>query len=125
MFRRAVFPFFLILAACGGGGPDALTETMSPLEARLLANTAWPYEVVGVLDIVEAGFEDSEYADWAVGSLVTDETDEFGVQINIGRGVAAHGKINIDSGERVKVWLEAPIPEYGVQTYPVSRIEKL
>lgn len=114
----------LLLAACGGGesydapAPDSL-------EAILQSNTAWPYEAVGVLDIVEAGFEESDYAQWAVGFLITDPSDEFGIMIEITDGVAERARVDIDSGERVRVWLEEPKTEYGELTYPITKIEKL
>ena len=113
-----------VLAACSGdssysGGDGGI------LEIRLAKNTEWPYEMVGVLDIIEAGgYDESDYPIWAVGNIITDE-DEWGVMIEIGDGVVSRAKINIDSGEPVRVWLEKPHKKYDVMTYPVSRIEAL
>ncbi len=112
----------LLLVGCGGqdSGNDA---SVSSLEETLSANTVWPQEVVGVLDIVEAGgYGDSEYPSWAVGSLLTDDDDE-GISISIGEGVVSRARIDIDSGKQVKVWLEAPKSEYGTKTFPISRIQ--
>lgn len=124
MKKLAVAMVVLALTACGGGDPDDAPEPGS-LEAVLQSNSTWPYEATGVLDIVEAGFEDSEYAHWAVGFLLTDPGDEFGIMIEITDGVAERAKIDIDSGKTVRVWLEKPKTEYGELTYPVSRIESL
>ncbi|MDJ0708976.1 MAG: hypothetical protein QNJ14_01245 [Woeseiaceae bacterium] len=116
---------FLFLAACGGGGYDETPEPGS-LEAKLLSNTAWPYEAEGVLDIVEAGgFDDAGFADWGVGFLITDPADEFGVMIEINAGVAKRARFDIDSGRKVRVWLEQPKTDYDVLTYPISKIEAL
>ena len=34
--------------------------------------------------------------------------------------VVARARINIDSGEPVRAWLQAPKMQYGVKTYPVK-----
>jgi len=115
---------FLVLAGCGSDGASDAPEPGS-LEAILRDNTSWPYQAEGVLDIVEAGFEESDYAHWAVGFLIANPGDDFGPMIEITAGVAERAKVDIDSGRRVRVWLEEPKTEYGVLTYPVSRIEKL
>ncbi len=122
--RRLFLAAFVVgLAACGGASDD---RNAGGLQALLDANTTWPYEVTGVLDIVEAGgFDENDYPTWAVGSLVNDQTDEFGVAIDIQGDVVARARINIDSGEPVRAWLEAPITQYGVKTYPVSKLEGL
>jgi hypothetical protein len=117
---------FFVVAACSGGSNDEGTSGGDyTLEAILEANTSWPYEVVGVLDIVEAGgYDDSDYPTWAVGSIVPDG-EEWGVSIEIQGNVVSRARINIDSGKPVRAWLEAPKREYGIDTYPVSRIEAL
>ena len=116
---------FLLLAACGGSDYSEAPEPGS-LEAKLQSNSTWPYKAVGVLDVIEAGgFDESGYANWGVGFLITDPADEFGVMIEIGEGVAERAKFDIDSGRKVRVWLEEPKTEYGELTYPISRIEKL
>ena len=116
---------FLFLAACGGGDYDEAPEPGS-LEAKLQSNSTWPYQAVGALEIIEAGgFDDAGYADWAVGFLLSDPADEFGILIEIKSGVAARAKFDIDSGRKVRVWLEEPKTEYGELTYPISKIEKL
>ena len=116
----------LLLTACGGGSEYSLGEEGSNLQVLLAKNTEWPYEMVGVLDIVEAGGYDdvSEYPTWAIGNVITAD-DEWGVMIEIGDGVVSRAKINIDSGEEVRLWLEKPHKKYDVLTYPVSRIEAL
>ena len=112
----------LLLAACSGesGAPGSATN----LEAVLQANDTWPYEMVGVLDIVEAGYGDSDNPEWAVGSIITDD-DEWGVQVEIQGNVISRAGINIDSGKPVRAWLEAPEEKYGVMTYAVSKLEAL
>ena len=118
---------FVSLAACGGGEkPGEYGDKMSELETALKDNTAWPYEAVGVLDIVEAGFDgDSEYAIWGIGSLLTEDDDEWGITITLKEGVAEEAQVDIDSGEEVRVWLDRPVTDYGVTSYPVVRMEKL
>lgn len=115
----------MLLVACGDTDRDSVGPTVSGLEAVLSTNSEWPYETIGILDIVEAGgYEDSEYPSWAVGFLLESEKDEgIGVSISIGEGVVSRAKINIDSGMKVKVWLEAPTTQWGVDRYPISRIQ--
>ena len=114
------------MCACGGGATDDYGDITSALETALAENQDWPYEAVGVLDIVEAGgFDESGYVEWAVGTLLTEDDDEWGVMIEIKDGIAQRARIDIDSGENVRVWLGAPSREYGVLSYPVVRMEKL
>lgn len=116
---------FFLLTACSGESTDSRSVVSSSLEVKLSANTTWPYEVTGVLDIVEAGgYEDSNYPSWAVGSLLIDG-DTTGVAINIGEGVVSRAGVDIDSGKKVRVWLNAPKIEHGVKVYEVSKIEAL
>jgi hypothetical protein len=113
----------LLLVACGGQDSGNSGASVSRLEETLSANTVWPHEVVGILDIVEAGgYDNSEYPSWAVGSLLTNDDDE-GLSISIGEGVVSHAKIDIGSGKKVRVWLNAPKLEYGIETFPISRIQ--
>ena len=113
----------LTLSACGGGYEEPAPEPGS-LEAKLLDNTSWPYEAVGVLDIIEAGgFDESNYAEWAVGFLLTDPNDEFGVMIEISDGLAQRARFDIDSRKKVRVWLERPKDVHDVPMYPVSKLE--
>ena len=116
-----------MLAACGGSDDSVdIGDIKSSLEAELESNTDWPYETVGVLDIIEAGFDgNSEYAQWGVGSLLTDDDDEWGVPITLEEGVAARARVDIDSGQEVRVWLEPAREEHGFTSYPVVKMEKL
>lgn len=122
MTRLVLLLAFLALTACGGGTDSS--PAANSLETTLAANDSWPYEVVGVLDIVEAGYGDSDDPEWAVGSIVTDD-DEWGVSIEIQGAVISRAGIDIDSGKKVRAWLDAPHRNYGVDTYPVSRLEAL
>jgi hypothetical protein len=123
MRQLVLLAFVFGLAACDGTIDE---EDGSKLAALLDANTNWPYEVTGVLDIVEAGgFDENDYPTWAVGSLVNDQTDEFGISIDIEGDVVPHARINIDSGKPVRAWLEAPKMQYGVKTYPIAKLEAL
>ena len=123
MRQLTLIALLLGLAACGGATDST---GASGLQAVLDANTTWPYEVTGVLDIVEAGgFDENDYPTWAVGSLVNDQTDEFGIAIDIEGDVVPRARINIDSGKPVKAWLEAPTTQYGVKTYSISKLEAL
>ena len=121
MNRLALVSILTGLVACNGDTSSEFTGGGN-LEIALAANETWPYETVGILDIVEAGYGDSDAPAWAVGSLITDD-DEYGVSISIDGAVIARAGVNIDSGEPVRVWLEAPTNEYGVDTYAVSRIQ--
>lgn len=115
---------FVLVACSGGSGTSGADPSVDhgSLEAILAANDSWPYEIVGVLDIVEAGYGDSDEPEWAVGSIVT-EHDVWGVAIEIPGAVISRAGINIDSGNAVRAWLDAPKDDYGVTTYPVSRLE--
>ena len=115
----------LLLAGCSDSGSDYGADSPSPLEIKLESNTTWPYEVEGVLDIVEAGgYGDSDYPMWAVGNLVTPDSG-YGLAKNIGEGVASEGSINIDSGKKIKVWLSQPKIQFGVKTYPIIKMRSL
>ena len=115
----------LLLMACGGESSSGTSDVSSTLEKTLLSNTSWPVKLLGTLDIVEAGgYGESEYPNWAVGSFITSD-DDYGVSIKIGEGVVENDNIDIDSGEEVYVWLSSPVKEYGVQTFPVVKIESL
>ncbi len=123
MRQLVIYAFVFGLAACGGSIDE---ERHSELAVLLDANTSWPYEVTGVLDIVEAGgYDENDYPTWAVGSLITDQTDEFGISIDIEGDVVPRARINIDSGKPVRAWLEAPKMQYGVTTYPIAKLEAL
>lgn len=127
MKKLSLIVVFLVLVACSGGSGTSGSGSSvggNNLEAILASNNSWPYEVVGVLDIVEAGYGDSNEPEWAVGSIVTAD-DEWGVSIEIQGTVISRAGINIDSGKQVRAWLEAPKDDYGVNTYPVSRLEAL
>lgn len=124
MRRFALIVLVLGLHACGDAAMDAMPASSSSLEAALVSNDSWPYEVVGILDIVEAGYDYGDDPEWAVGSLITAD-DEWGVLIEIDGTVIARAGINIDSGKEVRVWLDAPLTKYGETTYPVTRIERL
>jgi hypothetical protein len=123
--HRLIFIFLVFgLSACSNDGGDSASTIGAGLEAVLESNESWPYEAVGILDIVEAGYGETDDPEWAVGSLVTKD-DEFGVSIEIDGNVISRAQINIDSGKPVRVLLEKPKMEYGVKTYPVSRIVPL
>ncbi len=116
----------VLVAACGAG--DVEEASVSGLAETLESNTSWPFEVVGVLQIEDAGgYGDSEYPDWAVGSLITEDTDEYGIPISIGEAVVSRAGIDIDSGEKVRVWLDPRGDDDfgGAYFYPVTRIERL
>ncbi|MEM7411431.1 MAG: hypothetical protein AAF430_14425 [Myxococcota bacterium] len=116
--------------ACGSDIADfeALAPDQdSPLEQALRSNTAWPYETVGTLDIVEVVFGDeSELPTDAFGSLLTEGDDEWGVPVDLGAEVIRSSGVDIDSGEKVRVWLGAPHDPHGAgESYPVARLERL
>lgn len=122
-FSPIIISLALASVACGDNGAESTVSIGSNLEAKLAGNTQWPYELVGTLDIVEAGdFDNSDYPDWAVGSIVT-ETDEWGVLIEIRAGVVSKARINIDSGDKVRAWLDKPRIENGDLFYPIVKIE--
>lgn len=108
-----------LVASCGG---EPASEPVGSVEARIAASDSWPQEVVGVLDIVDAGGYESDYPDWAVGMLVTAD-DPDGISINIGDGVLAAGRVDIDDGRSVRVWVNKPNTEYGVLTFPVTKVK--
>ena len=110
----------MLVSSCGSGDPSA--NGPGSLEPILASNSQWPFEVVGTLDIVEAGgYGDSEYPEWAVGSLITSDDPE-GVAIEIGSGVVANSGIDIDSGKSVRVWLEQPNKQYGILSFPITKM---
>lgn len=123
MRQLVLLAFVFGLAACE---VTVNEEDSSELAALLDANTNWPYEVTGVLDIIEAGgFDENDYPTWAVGFLVNDQTDEFGIFIEIEGDVIPRARINIDSGKPVRAWLEAPRMQHDVMTYPIVKLERV
>ena len=113
----------LVAAGCSEA-PAGVTGSKPTLEAELKANSTWPYAVVGVLDIVDAGFDsETGRVSWAAGAIVTDK-DPDGVLIMIEEGAVRDG-IDIDSGKAIRAWLSEPTMEYGYPTYPVSKIEAM
>lgn len=113
----------LVAAGCSEA-PAGTSSSEVTLENELKQNTSWPYQVVGVLDIVDAGFDpDTGRVSWAAGAIVT-ENDPDGVLIMIEEGAVRDG-IDIDSGKKVRAWLGEPNHEYGAPTYTVSRVESL
>lgn len=125
VMRHYLVLFFMLFAvSCGGDTADEISiPQATALEAMLAENTSWPYEIAGIFDIVEAGdFDDSGYPGFAIGALTT-EDDDWGVSITIGAAVVADAGIDIDSGNNVTVWLQQPTKQFGVNTYPVARID--
>lgn len=116
---------FLLLAGCSDNDSDNSNYSATKLETVLAANTTWPYEIEGVLDIVEAGgFEESEYPHLAIGFLLASGAGD-GLLIEIGEGIAKEGRINVDSGNRIKVWLSKPKMLHGVKTYPIVKMRNI
>lgn len=116
---------FLFLAGCSDNDSDNSNYSATKLETVLAANTTWPYEIEGVLDIVEAGgFEESEYPHLAIGFLLASGAGD-GLLIEIGEGIAKEGRINVDSGNRIKVWLSKPKMLHGVKTYPIVKMRNI
>jgi len=109
----------LFLSACGG---ESSSEANQSLGSTLRANDSWPQEIVGVLDIVEAGYHDSDYPEWALGAITT-ANDADGLSIEITDGLLGVSGVNIDDGKTVKVWVDKPHEKYGVYTFPVSKIK--
>ena len=119
---RYIIPlvFLVLVSSCGSGDPSA--NGSDSLESIMASNSQWPFAVVGTLDIVEAGgYGDSEYPEWAVGSLITSDDPE-GIAIEIGSGVVASSGIDIDSGKSVRVWLDQPNKQYGILSYPITKM---
>lgn len=108
----------LFLAACGG---DEIKNSPSG-ESALAGNTRWPYEVVGEVDIIDAGFGDSDYANWAIGS-VTVNGEEISIEFEtlVLRSAGIGSEFNFSSP--AKLMLGSPKQEYGMLTYPVVEIK--
>ena len=112
----------ILILISGCGSCDSSAPVSSSLESILASNSQWPFEVLGILDIVEAGgYGVFEYPDWAVGSLNTSDDPE-GILIDIGSGVVASSSNDIDSGESMRVWLEQPTKQYGMLSYPITKM---
>ena len=119
---RYIIPLVFLVLVSGCGSSDPSASKSDSLESILASNSQWPFAVVGILDIVEAGgYGDSEYPEWAVGSLITSDDPE-GIAIEIGSGVVASSGIDIDSGKSVRVWLEQPNKQYGILSFPITKM---
>lgn len=115
----------ILLASVFACSPDSGDIEATNVKA-LKENTEWPYEMIGVLEIVDAGGYqgESDYPTWAVGMLNTGNPDDE-IAIDIQGDVAEKAGVNIDSGEKVKVWLNPPPPEPEYAGYQVIKIESL
>ncbi len=108
----------LCLFACGNERGTASSGS----ESGLASNTAWPYEVVGEVDIVDAGFGDSDYANWAVGSVVVNgEYISIDFETSVLEAAGIDSEFNFSNPATLN--LGAPKKEYGELTYPVVEIK--
>lgn len=113
--------FILTLSACGTNTPETATSTHEGISAKLLSNTSWPYEVSGTISILDAGVGDSDYANWAIGSITVDGED---ISIDFETSVLMDAGVDLDFNfkEPTSIMLGEPKEEYGMFTYPVTKI---
>ena len=97
------------------------------IEKNLKKNKEWPYLIIGVLDIAHTGDydDDSEYPSMAMGQIDTgNKVDDISIEIN--GAILKEAEIDIDSGEKLKIWLNgSPRHEYDIDIYKVVKLEKL
>lgn len=88
----------------------------------LANNTVWPYEVVGEIDIVDAGFGDSDVPSWAVGSIIIKDEE---LLIEFGSNVLRKAQIDADFAfsSPATLMLGKPRSEGGALIYPVVDIK--
>jgi len=123
--KKLIFILCITFACISCSQNEGVSDLNSSLEATLSKNTTWPFEVEAILEIDDTGgYEDSDYPNWAIGSIVTSE-DQDGVMIEIGEGVIERAAIDIDSGKQIKVFLGKPGTQYGAIFYPVEKLETL
>lgn len=109
----------LSLVGCGDAS-DSLSDS-SP-SSSLESNTIWPYMVSGEVDIVESGFDDSDYASWAIGTVSFDGVDiliEFDKPVLERAGIDSY--FNFDNPTTLMIG--APKEQYGDLVYPVVEIK--
>lgn len=88
----------------------------------LSTNTTWPYEIIGSVDIHDAGFSDSQYADWAIGSIVSGDDDILIMFDNRVLRAAGIGS-EFNFSDPTTLLLGAPTDEYGESSYPVEAVQ--
>ncbi len=112
-----------VLSACDNSSNIRMDNT---IEKNLKNNTTWPHLIVGVLDIAHAeGYDDdSGYPSVAAGQIDTgNQLDDISIEIT-GDVLKAAG-IDIDSGEKLKIWVTGPPRhEYDIDIYKVVKLEK-
>lgn len=98
-------------------------EPLTPSEQILVKNKNWPYQINGVFVIADAGGYDGDYPTWAAGTLEVNGENDF-IGIDIDGTVVKDAEINIDSGHRYEVLIDAPVEEFSSLTFPIIKIIK-
>jgi hypothetical protein len=110
----------IFLVACGADNTELAQSSL--IQSKLQSNEEWPYKVSGIIEIIDAGVGDEDYASWAVGSITINGTEE--VSIDFETSVLEKGDIDLEFkfDEPANVLLGKPKKEYGGYTYPVVQI---
>ena len=77
-----------------------------------------------MLSFVEAGGWDGDYATWGVGSLEMDDSDEE-ILVDLNGNAAVDAKFDIDSGKKVRVWLNPPKKDGVYPGYQIVKIKQI
>lgn len=112
----------LMLSACGSSEPESTSASGSAVLSELSSNTSWPYEVTGTIYIDDAGVGDSDYANWALGSILVG-SEHISIDFETPVLMAAGIDIDFHFSDPATLLLGEPKNEHGMLVYPVVEIK--
>ncbi len=119
MKRFIIILLSFLAFSCSGENPKSSGSEVSSLSSVV----SWPHEVKGELDIIDAGgFDDSNYASWAVGTFLP-KGDTEPINVNFAGSILKEADIDAEFAfaNPVTLWLDKPVKEHGVLAYPVTK----
>ncbi|MCY0966285.1 hypothetical protein [Parathalassolituus penaei] len=104
-----------------GCGESNESDNSSIKNSAVSLNTALPRVVTGTVDIIDSGVGDSDYADWAIGTITVGDED---ISITFDASVLEQAGIDLDFNfsDPATIELGEPEGQDGDLTYPVKKI---
>ena len=118
--KKMVVAVFAVVSlfGCGNGSESADSSAKA---SSLASNTVWPYTVTGTVDIIDSGVGDSDYANWAIGTISVGGED---MSIEFESSVLEQADIDLEFNfsNPATIQLGEPKKQYGELTYLVKKI---